>query len=34
MLRLLFLIAALAFLGQLISCLVHGDFEEDDYDNV
>lgn len=34
MLRLLFLIAALAFLGQMISCLAHGDYEEDHYDNV
>ena len=30
MFRLLFLIAALAFLGQMISCLVHGDFDKED----
>lgn len=30
MLRLMFLIAVLAFLGRLISCLVHGDFDKED----
>ena len=34
MFRLMFLIAVLAFLGQLISCCIHGDYEEDHYDNV
>ena len=30
MLRLMFLIAALAFLGQLISCCIHGDYDKED----
>lgn len=30
MFRLLFLIAALAFLGQLISCCIHGDYDKED----
>ena len=30
MLRLLFLIAALAFLWQLVDCLVHDDFKEEE----
>ena len=34
MLRILFWAAFAAFLGQMISCLVHGDYEEDNYDNV
>ena len=34
MLKLVFWAAFMAFLVQLISCLAHGDFEEDHYDNV
>lgn len=30
MFRLLFLIAALAFLGQMISCLAHRDYDKED----
>lgn len=32
MLRLLFYIAAIAFLGQMISCLAHGDYNMEDED--
>lgn len=30
MLRLMFLIAAIAFLGQMINCCIHGDYDKEE----